>query len=218
MSAPPAPAATLQARSSRFQLAVIAVAALCGLTVSMLWLSTAAKAWPGVMLQRKINQDLPVSPSTLVEVRKRVSGLDQTLLPGRHAHLPGLTGQLLITDVHQQPEQRQAMIREVEQAVRAGLARDPAEARAWARLAWLVHLRQGPAEEVLGALRMSIFCSPASRPLLLWRLETAGRYRHHWDQEFTDLIVRQTTLAMRVFPAKTAEIAEQYDLPIPVRE
>jgi len=154
---------------------LIGAIALLGLVPTCLWLWTAWQQWPAQLVQRAISRGEPVDTATLQRVWADVQGVEEGLLPGRHLHLPGMIGQLLLERADLPAAQRREILLTAEQASRRALARDPADARAWARLAWFIELRRGPAAEMLAALQMSHYLAPTDPALLAWRDRAAAR-------------------------------------------
>lgn len=189
------------------QLPLIAAAALIGLATSALWLGAAWKSRPGTLLERALNRKETVPPESLKVLWEKSRRLEQSVLPGLHLHLPGLIGEKLVQDRRITVVQRVAILLESERAVREALRRDPAEPRAWARLAWFLQLRQGPVAQILSALRMSIYLAPNDRGLLFWRIEAAGAHRASWDAGFEELLKRQVHIGWRVSPARLVKAA-----------
>jgi hypothetical protein len=189
------------------QLPLIAAAALIGMATSALWLGTAWKSWPGTLLERALNRKETVPPGSLKVLWEKSRNLEQSVLPGTHLHLPGLIGEKLVQNRHITAVQRVAILLESERAAREALRRDPAEPRAWARLAWFLQLRQGPAAQILSALRMSMYLAPNDRSLLFWRIEAAGPHRASWDAGFEELLKRQVHIGWRVSPGRLVKAA-----------
>jgi len=154
---------------------LIAVIALLGLVPACLWLWTVWQHWPALLVQQALSRGEHVDTATLQRVWADVQGVEGSILPGRHLHLPGMIGQLLLERADLPAAERREILLTAEQAARRALTRDPADARAWARLAWFVELRRGPAKEILAALRMSHYLAPTDPGLLAWRDNAAAR-------------------------------------------
>ena len=189
------------------QLPLIAAAALIGMATSALWLVTAWKSWPGTLLERALNRKEAVPPGSLMVLWEKSRKLEQSFLPGTHLHLPGMIGEKLVQNRQIAVAQRITILLEAERAVRVALRREPAEPRAWSRLAWLVQFRQGPAAQILAALRMSMSLAPTDLALLFWRIEAAGAHRASWDAGFEELLKRQVHIGWRVSPARLVKAA-----------
>jgi len=198
--------------AARAQLLILTLLALAGLGASGLWLWTAQKSCLGLMIERRISQDQPVSPKTLVQVWEQSRNLEQAVLPGRHLHLPGLLSQFIVFNHELPRELRAEALVEGQESAHMALARDPAHAHAWARLAGYSYIFNGPSPDTLAALKMSIYAAPAKRSLMFWRLNLAGACRDYWNEEFEDLIRRQIILAWRISPPRLAEIAVESDM------
>lgn len=195
----------------RIQILIIGVVALAGLVVSGIWLWTGQKSWKAVMLERSVNQDQKVSSQTLIKVWEHSRNLDKTILPGRHVHLPGLISQLGIQDERLPQEFRAMVLVEGHESVHNSLARNPAHSHSWSRLAWYSFLLNGPSENVVSGLRMSIYTAPAKSSLIFWRISMAGMCRDFWDEEFENMIRRQINLAWRVSPGKLSSAVSGRD-------
>lgn len=182
--------------------------ALCGLVVAGLWLTTAWRAWPGVVLESAVNHKETVSQRTTMAVWQRSEGLENAPLPGPHVHFPGLAGYKLVQDTSLPVFRRAEILIQAERATRQALLREPAEARAWARLAWFLHIRQAEASQPLAALRMSLYLAPADKDLVFWRIKMASSYRAAWDADFEQLLTRQVILGWRISPARLAKTAK----------
>ncbi|MGM0428546.1 MAG: hypothetical protein ACQEQ7_15080 [Thermodesulfobacteriota bacterium] len=186
----------------RFGKALLTAFFLAGFSAAAIWLATAHKSWHGVMFERKIKLEEEVSRKTLIKAWEQVQGLDRTFLPGRHFHLPGLVAQLVIMDdglpIHLRAE---ALVSGKESTLNT-LAREPADAHAWARLAMFRHMENGPSPAVVSALRMSIYAAPAMKSLVFWRIRMAGLCYVHWDPKFETLVIQQILLAQRISPRK----------------
>jgi hypothetical protein len=190
------------------QLPLIAAAALIGMAASALWLGTAWKSWPGTLLERAFDRKEAVPPGSLMVLWEKSRKLEQSLLPGTHLHLPGMIGEKLVQNRQIAVARRLEILLEAERVVREALRREPAEPRAWSRLAWLVQFRQGPAAQILAALRMSMYLAPTDLGLLFWRIEAAGVHRASWDAGFEELLKRQIHIGWRVSPARLVKAAK----------
>lgn len=192
----------------RFELILVGVVAVVGLLAAGVWAYTGVKSWKAEMLERKVNMGGEVSPETLVEVWEQARGLDETFLTGTHVHLPGLAAQMVVLEDRLPMAIRVEALMDGEASVRNALAREPAHSHGWARLAWFEQFQNGPSPRVVDALRMSIYTAPAKKSLLLWRIETAGVNREHWDDEFENLVRRQVVYGERVAPGRLEEVLE----------
>ena len=185
---------------------------MAGLAASGIWLWTAQKSWKAVMLEQSVNRDQEVSTQTLVQVLEQSRNLDKTFLPGPHVHLPGLISQIMITDLELPEEERALALIEGQESIQNALSRDPAHSHSWARLAWYSYLLDGPSQEVLARLKMSIYTAPAKRSLIFWRIDMAGLCRDFWDQDFESLLTRQINLAWRISPRELSSVVSGTDM------
>lgn len=154
---------------------LVAAWAMICLALAGVWLWTSWHHWPGVLMQRAMSRGEKLDTATLMRLRDDLLGVEETLLPGRHLHLPGIVGQLLLLQVDIPPGERRQILDTAENATRRALARDPADARAWARLAWFIELRRGPPEEIRATLTMSRYLAPADPSLQAWIARKAGQ-------------------------------------------
>jgi hypothetical protein len=188
--------------AKKVHLLILTAIFLAGLVAAATWLATAHQTWPLVMLERNINRGKEVSQKTLIRAWEQVQSLDSTFLPGRHVHVPGLVAQLVIMDdglpIHLRAE---ALVQGKESILNA-LAREPANAHAWARLAMFRHMENGPSPGIVSALRMSVYAAPAMKSLIFWRIRMAGLCYVHWDPAFENLLKWQILLAQRISPRK----------------
>jgi hypothetical protein len=204
--------------SRQVQVLIIAVVAMAGLAASGVWLWTAQKSWKAVMFERSVNRDQDVSTQTLVQVWEQSRNLGKTFLPGPHVHLPGLISQIMIADLEIPEEERALALIYGQESIQNALARDPAHSHSWARLAWYSYLLDGPSQEVLARLKMSIYTAPAKRNLIFWRIRMAGMCRDFWDQDFENLLTRQINLALRISPRQLSSAVSGTDMEDMVNE
>jgi hypothetical protein len=188
----------------RVELLMIGAVFLVGLASSLVWLATAQRAWPGVMFERRVLMEEPMTAETPVQVWDRIRGLEAGRLSGPHVHLPGLAAQLALQMGELDEPRRKEVFEQGRSQTRLALAREPAAAHAWARLATYRMSAGGPSEAVVAALRMSIYAAPAMKSLVFWRIRMAGLCRAHWDPEFENLIRRQIVLGRRISAQKLA--------------
>lgn len=173
------------------------------LAVSLVWLGTAKNSWSGVMLERQVNAGKTISGGILERVWADAANLENSFLPGRHVHIPGLAGQLIVFDTSLPRAFRDSVRAALRPTLTEALAREPAATFAWSRLCWLDMLLAGPNRQSLAALRMSVYTAPAKKSLLFWRLDALVRHRALWDGEIENLARRQVAYAWKVAPRKT---------------
>lgn len=200
------------------QHAVLAGMSLCLLAVACLWLANEGRNWPGVVMERAINRGEAVATDKLVAYWQDTREVSDIPLPGGHAHLPGLVGYTLAQDSNLPIFRRAEFLLQAERVTRAALLREPADARAWARLAWFLDQRKGQASQLLDTLRLSMYFAPADRRLVFWRVQTAAKYRPNWDAGFEQLVARQVVLGWRVSPARLVHVVQTTNLHDWVRE
>lgn len=199
-------------RFNQIQLVSIAVIAAAGFILSGLWFVTGQKSWKGVMLERRVNQGETISEKTLLDVWDKIKNTDQARLTGGHVHLPGLAAHLIIANNRIPLEKRARVLLDGEASIENALAREPAHSAAWARLAWLRYLQHGPSQEVLDALRMSVYTAPAKKTLVFWRIRMAAYNREYWDEGFESLIRRQVTYASRISQRRLDALLEDLSM------
>lgn len=194
------------------QLKGIAAAAFILLILSGIWLWTGAQSWKGVMLERGFEQDREFSDQALKQAWKSSRDLHEKLLPGRHVHYPGLAAQLLILDERIEPRTGAQVLLRGRDSMYIALAREPAHAHAWARLAWVEHMLQGPSPEAVSALAMSMYAAPADRSLVFWRISMSAANQTYWDPGFESMIRRQVIHAWRISPGRLARTVVETDM------
>ncbi len=195
-----------------FQLKSIAAAASLLLLVSLVWLWTQQQSWKGVMLEQGFEQSREFSPDTLLLAWDKNRHMAEALLPGRHVHFCGLAAQMASTEQDIPVRQRAELIVQGIDCTRQGLAREPADAHAWARLSWFENMVNGPSPEILEHIRMSIYTGPTMRSLVFWRMGIAGLSREYWDQDFENLMRRQIIHAWRSSRARLAREVVNADM------
>ena len=190
------------------QLSLIAEVTFCFLAASLIWLNTAWRSWPGVQLQRSLDQKLVISADSLLSIWEEGNTLANTFLPGTHVHLPGLAGEQLLQKEKLTVGRRAEILLATERSIKTALLRDPAEPRAWARLALIRSLRQSAPADILSALQMSVYLAPADKNLLFWRLKLAAPHYRDWAPELKELFARQVVIGSRISPKELASAAQ----------
>ena len=190
------------------QLSLIAEVTFCFLVASLIWLNTAWRSWPGVQLQRSLDQKLVISADSLLSIWEEGNTLANTFLPGTHVHLPGLAGEQLLQKEKLTVGRRAEILLATERSIKTALLRDPAEPRAWARLALIRSLRQSAPADILSALQMSVYLAPADKNLLFWRLKLAAPHYRDWAPELKELFARQVVIGSRISPKELASAAQ----------
>ena len=194
------------------QLKGIAAAAFILLILSGIWLWTGMQSWKGVMLERGFEQDRNLSSVTLKQAWESSRDLPDMFLPGRHVHYPGLAAQLLILDEGIDLQKRAQVLLQGREGMYTALAREPAHAHAWARLAWVEHMLQGPSPEAVSALAMSMYAAPADRSLVYWRISMSAANETYWDPGFESILRRQMIHAWRISPDRLARTVVETDM------
>ncbi len=194
------------------QLKIIAAFCLVGLILSGIWLWTGHKSWPGLMLERQVEKDRLVPEDALLKVWNQCIGLERTLLPGRHTHYSALAAQVLADGEKFDSGQVTAALVQGLESARHALAREPADAHAWARKAWMEYSLNGESLRVINALRMSVYCKPAGESLIFWRIYMSGLNREFWDSDFESLLRRQIIQAWNISPHRLVSTVEGVDM------
>ncbi len=201
------------------QLKLIAAAVCLALMFSLLWLWTAQQSWKGVILERGFEQGQDFSPEALLEAWEANRDIAGTVLPGRHVHYCGLASQLIAAEQNIESRTRAIALVDGMDCIRKALTREPADAHAWARLAWFeYYYLNGPSPEVLKPLRMSMYCQPAGRSLVFWRVRMSGMNQEFWDPDFESLLRRQIVLAWRLSRERLARVAVETEMKAFVRK
>lgn len=190
------------------QLGLLTGVSLCFWAVSLLWLNTAWRSWPGMQLERSLNQKKLISTASLMIIWKEGYNLANAFLPGSHLHLPGIIGEQLIQNGRLPLGRRAEIFLAAERSIKTALMRDPAEPRAWARLALIRSLRQSAPADIFSALQMSVYLAPADRNLLFWRLQLAIPHYRNWTPELKELLTRQVIIGSRISPKELASAAQ----------
>jgi hypothetical protein len=160
------------------------------------------------------------SPGTkaLIGVLSALSGSQHEILPGKHLYYESILA-IAASDISELPKAtRLQWLKQARKGLIVALMREPANSHAWVHLAYITWLFNGPGKNVVNALRMSVYTSPANSQLLAWRLKLAGLNRDFWDPSFKDLVSRQIILTWRHSPKALAEIAGESHLGNLVRE
>jgi hypothetical protein len=196
----------------RIQLKITAAFCLISAILPCIWLWTEYKSWQGLTVARLVEQVQPISADAIIKAWDHSFGLEKTLFPGRHLHYPAMIAQMLATEEEIETDQRFAALIQGLESARHALTREPADAYAWARKAWMEYCLNGESAEVIRALRMSIYCKPAGERLIFWRIRMSGLNRQFWDQEFKNLLGRQIIYAWRISPNRLARTVSEADI------
>ena len=136
-------------------------------------------------------------------------GLERTLLPGRHTHYPALAAQVLAKGEGFDSDRMTAALAQGLESARHALAREPADAYAWARKAWMEYSLNGESPVIINALRMSVYCKPAGESLVFWRIYMSGLNRVFWDPDFESMLRRQIIQAWNISPHRLVSTVEE---------
>ena len=196
----------------RNQLILILLPALGALVISVVWLITSARAWHAYQVEQLIKNGHLVSQQVLMETLEKSSHLDKTVIPGTHLHAPALMAANLNIESDPAEAEDNKILSDARESAKRALSREPADALAWAQLAYFIYVLDGPSKDALNALRMSIYMAPYKYNLIFWRLEMAALNADLWDDHMADLIRRQIFLAWKENPELLVEIAKSYGL------
>jgi len=114
------------------------------------------------------------------------------------------------------PERRRHVDRAVE-AFRRGLAADPRDTFAWARLAYALFLRDGVGAAAVDAWRMSILTAPSESRLVLWRAEFGAAGLRQLDRQDQQRVAQQMRYAWRSDRAGLTRMAKARGLQLVLR-
>ncbi|MDW7712457.1 MAG: hypothetical protein SCH98_18490 [Deferrisomatales bacterium] len=192
---------------TRREACLVVAAALAALAGAAVWLAAEGRAWPVFLVERLLLQGKEVPPEALHAAWERAPDPEEALLPGRSLHYRSLLAVPLTADPDRPLAERVELLAAALPDAESALARDPADAHAWARLAYLRHGLHGPSPAVVAALRMSVYAAPAQPDLLNWRLELAARSRDYWDPDFADLVRSQLLRSWEANPRALARTA-----------
>ena len=199
-------------RQKRNQLILILLPALGALVISAVWLITSARAWHAHQVEQLIKNGHLVSRQLLMETLEKSRHLDKTVIPGTHLHAPALLAAGLHRESDSVESVNNKILADALESAKLALSREPADAFAWAQLAYFTYTLNGPSADALNALRMSIYISPYKYNLIFWRLEMAALNADFWDDRMADLIRRQILIAWKENPELFVEIAKPYGL------
>jgi hypothetical protein len=97
-------------------------------------------------------------------------------------------------------------------ALRAGLARAPADAYGWLQLAQAVRMRSGPTSAVAAPLRMSLETAPYEHRLVVPRLEIAFSAWRALDEDLWRAFAPQMMRAVDTAPVEFAKATRRFFL------
>jgi hypothetical protein len=195
------------------ELILILLSALIVLAISVVWLINSAGAWQAHQVERLLKNGHLLSRETLMRTLEKSRDLDKAFIPGSHLHAPALLAAnipMASEDADQAVNQK--ILSDARESAKRALSREPADALAWAQLAYFIYVLDGPSKDALNALRMSIYMAPYKYNLIFWRLEMAALNADLWDDHMADLIRRQIFLAWKENPELLVEIATSYGL------
>lgn len=197
----------------RLEYSLIFLIALLALGVSVAWFTAEKNAWRVSLVERLVLTGKQVDPKKLSWTLEQAANLESALLlvARPHAHAL-LSARLVATDQNLTPVRYLDIMHSARASAKRALAREPADAHAWARLAYFKHVLDGPAPEVLTALRLSIYFAPSQRNLILWRLGMAAQNQAYWDEKTAHLVRSQIRKAWRMNPRSLVIMAVTHEL------
>ncbi|TVQ96279.1 MAG: hypothetical protein EA399_16145 [Desulfovibrionales bacterium] len=196
----------------RLEPALILTVLVAALGLCLLWLFTATQTWPALQVERLLAMGETPSSAQLTTALEKSRGLDKTLLPGPHLHYPALLIAKLDTLREEDTIPDAPLLGIARASLGQSLAREPVDADAWAQLAYFQYVLDGPSEDVIAALRLSIYIAPTKTDLLGWRLALAARNQAFWTPELTQMIRSQILLAWRDNPRRLVRTALEFEL------
>ncbi len=110
------------------------------------------------------------------------------------------------------PEARRAVLDRSLAALRAGLARAPADAYGWVQLAQALRMRRGPTPELNAVLGMSLRIAPYEHRLVMPRLEIAFSAWRALDDTTRRALVPQLVRAVDTAPVELAKATRRFFL------
>jgi hypothetical protein len=158
---------------------------------------------------RKLQEQQPVQ---VEELRTLTSALEAGRFwrgDGRLRTDLGLGYLLLAEKLPRDDSQAAQALQLAIEALRAGLARAPANPYAWARLAYAEALAGGWSPGAVAALRLALFTAPYE-PRLLWsRLRMSFLAWPEMSSEDRELVFQQVRYAWQADPAELARLAQE---------
>ncbi len=194
------------------ELVLILLVTLIGMGMALMWLVSAARAWPVLQVARLLTREQPVATERLVSVLEKAWELNTPFLPGRQNHAPILLAARLYSVQDSAEREKGDLLHQGALAARQALAREPANAQTWARWAYFEYVMNGPSAATSDALRLSIYTAPANPNLLYWRLGLLARHQAFWDYQMVELIRSQILLAWRANPKLLVDTIQQHGL------
>jgi hypothetical protein len=195
------------------ELILILLSALIVLAISVVWLINSAGAWQAHQVERLLKNGHLLSRETLMRTLEKSRDLDKAFIPGSHLHAPALLAAnipMASEDADQAVNQK--ILSDARESAKRALSREPADALAWAQLAYFTYILDGPSREALNSLRMSIYIAPYKYNLIFWRIEMAALNGAFWDNQMADLVRRQILIAWSADPDLLAQTAIDYGL------
>jgi len=186
---------------------------LGALVISGAWLMTSTRAWQAHQVERLLKNGHVLSRETLMRTLEKSRDLDKAFIPGPHLHAPALVAANIPTESENAVQAvDKKILSDARESAKRALAREPADALAWAQSAYFTYISDGPSQEALDALRMSIYIAPYKYNLVFWRLEMAALNGPYWDNQTADLVRRQILIAWSFNPDMLVQTAISYDL------
>jgi hypothetical protein len=202
----------------RYELAFLMLLFLTALSSASIWLWTEISHYRASVLNEQTLNGKTPSSEALMNVLSAFPNPQMDFLPGKHLFYESSIA-VGAADRPDLPEPaRLQWLNQAREVLPAALAREPANSHAWVNLAYTTWLMEGPGQNVIESLRMSIYTAPANTQILLWRLEMAGENRDFWDAGFRDLLSHQIVLAWRYAPKDFTKMAVAVHMDDLVRE
>jgi len=171
-----------------------------------LWIFSTAGTWRNQQMERLLAGGNQTDLEMLYYVLEQGSP-EEALLSGAHLHIHSLVAADLYAALKEETENVHDVLAEGIISAQTALGLEPADAYAWARLAYFLHELDGPSPQVLNALHMSVYTAPSDPDLIYWRLGMTVHNHTHWNEQDYAWILRQIRLAWSINPGKTSRIA-----------
>lgn len=197
--------------SKQIEMLLVFFPVMVALVFSVSWLINSSRAWQAYQVELLLNSGYNVDQEIIMQTLQKAWHLDKTIIPGKHLYAPAMLASNLKEEWDVNLEFDSRIITDARESAHRVLAREPADANAWAQLAYFRYLTGGPSQDVLNALKMSLYFAPSRHNLIFWRLQMAVIHSDFWDEETAYLVKRQIIPAWRENPALLVEMAASFD-------
>lgn len=188
---------------------VILSVAMIAFIAASLWLSSTTGAWRMLQVDRILAGGDQVDPEILHQILAQ-GNPDKAVSAGASLHSHSLVAAALYAESKEESEAARKVLIEGKISAQTALSLEPADAYAWARLAYFRHELDGPSPRVLNALRMSVYTAPSDSDLIFWRLGMTAGSHTYWDDASMDWIYRQILTGWSINRKMLVQTAEAY--------